>query len=97
MGNFKPASFKKKTEIASQAPKSPTRNPREEQLGIFRSMVLKMLEQGRDMQAIVDFMYNPSIGDGSPLDKIITSGIVKYTTVEDRKKVLIDLEEAKQI
>jgi hypothetical protein len=95
MGNFKPASFKKKDEV--QAPKSPSRNPKEEQLGIFRSMVIRMIAQGKCMQEIVDFMYNPTIGEGSPLDKIITSGIIKYTTVEDRKKVLIDLEEAKQI
>lgn len=107
MGTFKPP---KKTvqdtpqpiaEKPTEAAQPLTRNPKEEQLGVFRALVIRMSQAGKTPKEIVDFMYNPSavtFGEkSSEFNVAVYAGIMNYTTVEERQKILDELAEAQLV
>ena len=75
-----------------------TKTPKEQQLGIFKKVVLQMLEEGKTEQEIVTFAENPTPINrygrehSSDLELAFFGGIGKYTTKEDRLKVLEEIE-----
>lgn len=94
------AKFKKPDENTTTPTETYSRNPKDEQLGIFKSILLRMIKQGKTIDAVVEFTKNPASickGEESPLDQVFISGILTYTTLEERKKVLLDLEKSGQI
>lgn len=84
--------FNKKTESSNHTPKS-------EQLDIFKTVVVQMLKEEMDVEKIIAFTEDPSpqtrygIANVSELSLAFFGGIAKYTTLEDRQQVLLDIEE----
>ena len=88
------------TQTQAPTPAQPTlqRNPKEEQLGVFRSLVIRMSKAGKTPQEIVQFMYNPSAATfgekSSEFNAAFYAGIMNYTTPEERMQILEELSEA---
>lgn len=74
------------------------KNPREEQLAIFKIVVIQMIAEGRTDDEIVAFADNPTpttrFGKESntALESAFFGGILKYTTKSEREKVLLEIE-----
>jgi len=75
------------------------RNPKQEQLAIFKDAVLQMISENKSVKEVMAFTTSPSPetrygkSSNSPLGLAFFGGILKYTTVEDRQAVLLEISE----
>jgi hypothetical protein len=75
-----------------------TRNPKSEQRGIFKAVVLQMIQENKTDDEIIAFAENPSpltrygVESNSALDAAFFGGINRYLSRNDRMEVLQEIE-----
>lgn len=101
MAGFKPSSTAtpQQKEVAEQKKaESGTKSNKNVHIGIFKSIVVGMLQIGIPVEKIVEFAKNPNaetFGDEkSVFYDAVYAGIIKYTSYDERVEVLLELEKA---
>lgn len=76
------------------------KTPKQEQLALFKTVIQQMLKEGKSDKEILAFTENPSSATrygataSSDLDCAFFGGMTRYTTKEEREKILIEVGDA---